>query len=74
MSNMRKKCYQLAPDLTICRILNGIWQVAGGHGYVNHELAIADMVRYHDAGFTTWIWQIFMARQKILLMSSGVDY
>jgi aryl-alcohol dehydrogenase-like predicted oxidoreductase len=51
---MSKKCYQLAPDLTICRILNGMWQVAGGHGYVNHELAIADMLRYHDAGFTTW--------------------
>jgi aryl-alcohol dehydrogenase-like predicted oxidoreductase len=31
-----------------------MWQVAGGHGYVNPELAIADMVRYHDAGFTTW--------------------
>lgn len=54
MSNMSKKCYQLAPDLTICRILNGMWQVAGGHGYVDHELAIADMLRYHDAGFTTW--------------------
>ena len=51
---MSKKCYELAPDLTICRILNGMWQVAGGHGYIDHELAIADMLRYHDAGFTTW--------------------
>lgn len=51
---MSKKCYELAPDLKICRILNGMWQVAGGHGYINHELAIADMLRYHDAGFTTW--------------------
>jgi len=31
-----------------------MWQVAGGHGYIDHELAIADMLRYHDAGFTTW--------------------
>jgi aryl-alcohol dehydrogenase-like predicted oxidoreductase len=31
-----------------------MWQVAGGHGYIDHELAIADMMRYHDAGFTTW--------------------
>ena len=54
MSNVNKKCYQLAPNLTICRILNGMWQVAGGHGYVDHDLAIADMLRYHDAGFTTW--------------------
>src|SRR3546814_8238110 len=29
-------------------------QVAGGHGQIDHELAMADMLRYHDAGFTTW--------------------
>jgi aryl-alcohol dehydrogenase-like predicted oxidoreductase len=46
--------HQLAPDLTICRIINGMWQVAGGHGYIDHESAIADMKKYHDAGFTTW--------------------
>jgi aryl-alcohol dehydrogenase-like predicted oxidoreductase len=46
--------YQLAPDLATGRIINGMWQVAGGHGYVDHELALADMMRYHDAGFTTW--------------------
>ena len=51
---MSKKCCEPAPNLTICRILNGMWQVAGGHGYIDHELAIADMLRYHDAGFTTW--------------------
>ena len=46
--------YRLAPDLTICRIVNGMWQVAGGHGYIDHESAIGDMIKYHDAGFTTW--------------------
>ena len=51
---MSNKFYQLAPDLTICRIVNGMWQVAGGHGYIDHELAIADMMKYHDARFTTW--------------------
>jgi aryl-alcohol dehydrogenase-like predicted oxidoreductase len=54
MDYLNKKYYQLAPDFTIDRILNGMWQVAGGHGYIDHELAIADMMRYHDAGFTTW--------------------
>jgi aryl-alcohol dehydrogenase-like predicted oxidoreductase len=54
MNDMSNKSYQLASDLTICRIVNGMWQVAGGHGYIDHELAIADMMRYHDAGFTTW--------------------
>jgi len=28
--------------------------VAGGHGYIDHELAIDDMIEYHYAGFTTW--------------------
>ena len=54
MNDMTKTLYQLAPDLTICRIVNGMWQIAGGHGYIDHELAIVDMMRYHDAGFTSW--------------------
>jgi aryl-alcohol dehydrogenase-like predicted oxidoreductase len=51
---MCKKYYELAPDLTICRILNGMWQVAGGHGYIDHEKAVEDMIKYHNSGFTTW--------------------
>jgi aryl-alcohol dehydrogenase-like predicted oxidoreductase len=31
-----------------------MWQVAGGHGYIDRDLAITDMFRYHDAGLTTW--------------------
>ncbi len=44
----------LAPDLQICQILNGMWQVAGGHGQINPESAISEMFQYHDSGFTTW--------------------
>ncbi len=44
----------LAPDLKICRILNGMWQVAGGHGPIDRKNAIAEMFQYVDAGFTTW--------------------
>jgi aryl-alcohol dehydrogenase-like predicted oxidoreductase len=54
MNIMSKRHYQLAPNLSICRIVNGLWQVAGGHGHIDHELAMADMQRYHDSGFTTW--------------------
>ena len=46
--------YKLNPDLTVCRILNGMWQVAGGHGYIDHEKAVEDMIKYHNSGFTTW--------------------
>ena len=44
----------LGNDLEICRILNGMWQVAGGHGQINSESAIKDMQRYQKLGFTTW--------------------
>jgi len=31
-----------------------MWQVAGGHGYIDLELAIEDMMRHHEDGFTSW--------------------
>ena len=45
---------QLAPDFSICRILNGMWQVAGGHGQINHDSAISQMLDYNEKGFNTW--------------------
>ncbi len=45
---------QFTPDLSICRILNGMWQVSGAHGRIDPKAAIAAMFRYHDAGFITW--------------------
>ena len=44
----------LGKDLEICRILNGMWQVAGSHGQIDLELAILDMKKYHELDFTTW--------------------
>jgi aryl-alcohol dehydrogenase-like predicted oxidoreductase len=46
--------FALGGDLSICRLLNGMWQVAGGHGRVDPARAVAAMFAYHDAGFTTW--------------------
>lgn len=31
-----------------------MWQVAGGHGQINSEAAISEMLRYHEAGLTSW--------------------
>ena len=45
---------QFTPDLRICRILNGMWQVSGAHGSIDPKAAIQSMFAYHDAGFTTW--------------------
>lgn len=46
--------YPFTPDLPICRLLNGLWQVSGGHGRIDPVAAVTEMVGYHDAGFTTW--------------------
>jgi aryl-alcohol dehydrogenase-like predicted oxidoreductase len=46
--------FQFTADLNICRILNGMWQVSGGHGTIDPVRAIEAMFAYHDAGFTTW--------------------
>jgi len=45
---------QFTPDLRICRVLNGMWQVSGAHGAINPERAVRQMFAFHDAGFTTW--------------------
>ena len=42
------------PDLRICRLLNGMWQVSGAHGQINPSVAVQQMFDYLDAGFTTW--------------------
>src|ERR1700756_1763216 len=44
--------FRLAPDLTICRVLNGMWQVSGAHGAIEPGRAVEEMLAYHDAGFT----------------------
>ncbi len=45
---------QLTPDLRICRILNGLWQVSGAHGPIDPRAALPAMHALHDAGFTSW--------------------
>ncbi|MGO9057781.1 MAG: aldo/keto reductase [Candidatus Binataceae bacterium] len=45
---------QFTPDLNICRVLNGMWQVSGAHGRIDPEAAVESMFDYVDAGFTTF--------------------
>ncbi|MGK7931401.1 MAG: aldo/keto reductase [Microcystaceae cyanobacterium] len=45
---------QLAPDLSVCRVINGMWQVSGAHGAINPRNALNSMFTYFDAGLTTW--------------------
>jgi len=61
----------LAPDLEICRILNGMWQVAGGHGQIDTESAIEDMaslrIWHHitKRDLPLGIWQTFTVLQNL---------
>lgn len=42
------------PAYSVSRIIKGGWQLAGDHGAVNADQAIADMVRFVDAGVTAF--------------------
>ncbi|WP_187429346.1 Aldo-keto reductase YhdN [Roseobacter fucihabitans] len=44
----------LRPDHRISRVIKGGWQLAGDHGAVNRQAAIADMEAFVDAGITTF--------------------
>ena len=54
MSLSEESYLQFTPDIQICRILNGMWQVSGAHGQIEPKAAIAEMFTYLDAGFTSW--------------------
>ncbi len=44
----------LRPDYEITRVIRGGWQLAGGHGRIDREAAIDDLVAAFDAGVTTF--------------------
>lgn len=46
--------YSITDDLSVCRILNGMWQVAGVHGYISPYSAVEDMINYHNCNLTSW--------------------
>lgn len=41
-------------SLDICRVLNGMWQTSGGWGRIDRDAAVEAMLRYADAGLTTF--------------------
>ncbi|XP_072977558.1 uncharacterized oxidoreductase At1g06690, chloroplastic isoform X1 [Typha angustifolia] len=41
-------------SLAICRVLNGMWQTSGGWGRIDRDAAVEAMLRYADAGLTTF--------------------
>ena len=54
MSLPEESRFQFTSDTQICRILNGMWQMSGGHGRIEPNAAVESMLTHHDADFTTW--------------------
>ncbi|KAA0057300.1 flagellar radial spoke protein 5 isoform X3 [Cucumis melo var. makuwa] len=40
--------------LEFCRVLNGMWQTSDGWGRIDRDAAMEAMLRYADAGLTTF--------------------
>lgn len=51
---MSVETQDIAPGATISRLIRGGWQLAGGHGPVERDRAIADMRAFLEAGVTTF--------------------
>ena len=46
--------HQFTSGYTISRVIKGGWHLAGGHGAIDQREAIADMLRFAEAGITTF--------------------
>ena len=46
--------YHLAPEYSISRVIKGGWQLAGGHGAIDRQQALHDMLLYVEEGITTF--------------------
>eukprot|EP01041_Mallomonas_annulata_P010348 gene10348-21587_t len=50
-----RDAYTTLGTVPMCRLLNGMWQVSGAHGYEpNRDNVVAEMARCVDAGYTTF--------------------
>lgn len=51
---MTEKTFTLAPGYAISRVIRGGWQLAGGHGEIDRDQAVDDLIAAFDAGITTY--------------------
>ncbi|KAK9755943.1 hypothetical protein RND81_01G061200 [Saponaria officinalis] len=52
--NRRVILSQANDSVEICRVLNGMWQTSGGWGRIDRNDAVEAMLRYADAGLSTF--------------------
>ena len=73
--------FRLAPDYSISRVIRGGWQLAGGHGDIDRETAVDDLVAAFDAGITTFdcadiytgVEELYGAFRTRLIKTRGED-
>jgi aryl-alcohol dehydrogenase-like predicted oxidoreductase len=51
---MTGKAFELGPGYTISRVIRGGWQLAGGHGAIDRQQAVTDLIATFDAGIWTY--------------------
>ncbi|KAI4322396.1 hypothetical protein L6164_022098 [Bauhinia variegata] len=52
--NLRTLVMNGKDSLDICRVVNGMWQTSGGWGRIDRDSAVDAMLKYADAGLTTF--------------------
>ncbi|KAK3041241.1 hypothetical protein RJ639_001524 [Escallonia herrerae] len=52
--NRQVKVSNGGDSVEICRVLNGMWQTSGGWGRIERDDAVEAMLRYADAGLSTF--------------------
>jgi aryl-alcohol dehydrogenase-like predicted oxidoreductase len=71
--------YELAQGYSISRVIRGGWQLAGGHGSIDRDRAVDDLIAAFDAGFFTFdcadiytgVEELFGALRARLLATRG---
>lgn len=48
------KTFELRPGYAISRVIRGGWQLAGGHGAIDRDQAVTDLIAAYDAGIRTY--------------------
>jgi aryl-alcohol dehydrogenase-like predicted oxidoreductase len=73
--------YELAPGYMISRVIRGGWQLAGGHGPIDRDRALEDLIAAFDAGVFTFdcadiyagVEELYGALRARILAARGVE-
>ena len=73
--------YELAPGYAISRVIRGGWQLAGGHGPIDRDRALEDLIAAFDAGVFTFdcadiytgVEEIYGTLRSRILAGRGVE-